>query len=128
MKVDIVLVERDAFLAAREELGRFSDLHDAQMTALSLSMAEQCLRLSFKAEEFESDLVLDVRLTCSEPTDLCIILPPSADPAFSDYGFPANTLVDRVTIDLAKDRVSVTVQGAYGWCIQFLCGHIVVAH
>jgi hypothetical protein len=128
MKVDIVMVERNAFLAAREELGRFSDLHDAEMTSLSLSIAEQSLRLSFKAEEFENEVVADVHLTCSETTDLRIIPPPNDDPAFSDYGFPANTLVDRVTIDLAKDMIAVTVQGTYGWSIQFLCGEIVVAH
>jgi len=49
----MVMVERDTFLAAREELGRFSDLHDAEMTALSLLIVERVLSLSFKAEEFE---------------------------------------------------------------------------
>lgn len=106
---------------ARNIVGNYSELHDADLTCLSLRPRDQILTICFEAEEYDSEATSSLTFVCCGVRALCIFEAPTKAPGFEDYAFPVNTLIDGVKIEVRDCLVHVLVHGTYGWRIEFGC-------
>jgi hypothetical protein len=114
-------------LSVIEQLGEFSDLHDADLRDMSLRVGQQSLTLSFVGKSVEDEATYNVDLICEGVVDFVITAPEAVDESFSDYRFPRNSLVDSIDICLRAGTASVIIRGMYSWTINFCCTNVALA-
>jgi hypothetical protein len=105
--------------AADDILGSFSELHDASLTLLLFRQQDKTVRMEFDAQEYATEAVSRVVLLSRRVSSFRLLTPPARD-GFEDYSFPVNSLVDGINIEAKDGRISILLEGTYGWRIELI--------
>jgi hypothetical protein len=110
------MTDSEAFQAMLLELGKYSDLHDAEISDFTYSSARRLLSVRLSCENYITEQIESIGIDFTSVSKLAME-EPSNDPRFSNDWFPVSTLLDHYVANETPNGIHMEFLGMYGWKI-----------